>query len=183
MRMNPLDDECPTARDVVNNMSELDLRIMITKFGEDDKAYRIAKAIVDYRNNVKPFETTLELANLIEKITPFHERKKKRIHPATKSFQAIRIFVNDELSALQNALYASKDILKIGTGRLVVVSYHSLEDRITKDFMKENQDSFKKITKGTIIPDDAEVEFNVRSRSAKLRCAQRVENNKTDEDY
>ena len=174
MRMNPMDDRCPSAKDVVNNMSEIDLRMIIAKFGEDENAYRIAKAIVHHRNTVKPFETTLELANLIESITPFRERKKKRIHPATKTFQAIRIFVNDELSALESALIATTDILKIGTGRLVVVSYHSLEDRITKQFIQQNSSFFKKVTKKTIIPDEEEVEFNRRSRSAKLRCAQRI---------
>ncbi|KAG2387765.1 hypothetical protein C9374_001359 [Naegleria lovaniensis] len=175
MRMNPSDENCPTAREVLNNMSELDLRMIIAKFGEEENASKIAKSIVHYRNNVKPFDTTLELANLIESITPFKDRKKKKIHPATKTFQAIRIYVNDELGALATALDATRDVLKLGTGRLVVVSYHSLEDRIAKEFIKENNTYFKKVTKKLVTPDEEEIETNVRSRSAKLRCAQRTD--------
>ncbi|KAL9655606.1 hypothetical protein ABK040_002269 [Willaertia magna] len=173
MRMNPLDENNPPASDLVNNMTETQLSNIIYEYGEDHNADRIARAIVDHRNNVKPFETTLELANVIEKAIPHKGFQKRKIHPATKTFQAIRIFVNDELGALQQGLNESKLVLKEG-GRLVVVSYHSLEDRIVKEFIQNNNDEFERITKRIVQPTDEEVIMNRRSRSAKLRCAEKI---------
>ena len=122
--------EGPTAADVVNRMKVGDLIRIFSFLGEEKQPARIAHAI-ERRRAETPFETTRDLANLIELTTP--RKAKDKIHPATRVFQALRIFVNDELGELARALFAAEQSLKPG-GRLVVVTFHSLEDRIVKRF-------------------------------------------------
>ncbi|MDA1298115.1 MAG: 16S rRNA (cytosine(1402)-N(4))-methyltransferase RsmH [Chloroflexi bacterium] len=187
-RADPLDmrfsiDQRVTAADVVNSYSQGELADLIYHLGEERAARRIATAIVRSR----PIETSLELANIIEKASP---RRGARIHPATRTFQAIRIAVNDELSALETALQQAASLIGYG-GRMVVISYHSLEDRIVKNFFrKESSDcvcppgtpicicdhkaTLKMVTKKPVTPSEAEIGSNARSRSAKLRSAERI---------
>ena len=124
-----------TAAEVVNGMGEAELADILYKYGEEKKSRIIARAIVNRRAQ-KPFEATTELAELIAEVMPRKKGKKDDIHPATRSFQALRIFVNRELEELEKALHASILALK-PEGRLVVVSFHSLEDRIVKQFLRE----------------------------------------------
>ena len=185
MRMDTSNDF--SAYNVVNEYSYEELRDIFYKYGEDKFAPRIAKKIVEAREN-KSIETTMELVEIIKSAVPMKERLKK--HPARQIFQAIRIEVNDELNVLSYALSEAKDMLSPG-GRLVVISFHSLEDRIVKKHFKKlceedekikglpNVDpsllpDFKLITKKPIIPSDEEIERNPRSRSAKLRVIERV---------
>ncbi len=171
MRMdkdNPL-----TAYDVVNSYPEYKLEEIIKKYGEERFAKRIAKNIVEQRKK-KKIETTKELENII-----FHSYPRKlrhgRIHPATKTFQAIRIEVNNELSEIEEALQKAIDRLDT-EGILAVISFHSLEDRIAKKIIKENSQlkKLEVLTKKPIIPKDIEIKENKASRSAKLRVAKRI---------
>lgn len=164
-----------------------DITWVLRTFGEEKHAWRIANAIVDERA-VTPLTRTGQLAQLIKKTAPQREIKK---HPATRSFQAIRMYINSELEQIEKALAASLSVLKTG-GRLVVISFHSLEDRLVKQFMKKNSQG-KKVPRGMPIseeelnkgknlslvgrklkPSKDEVEENVRSRSSVLRVAQRL---------
>jgi 16S rRNA (cytosine1402-N4)-methyltransferase len=185
-RADPLDmrfsfDQQITAADIVNHYAESELADIIFHLGEDRAARRIARAIVRSR----PILTSLELAEVIEKVNP---RRGKRTHPAT--FQAIRIAVNDELSALETALEQAVSLLG-QSGRMTVISYHSLEDRIVKNFIRkqasdcicppgtpvcrcEHLATLKVITRRPLIPTDAETASNPRARSAKLRVAERI---------
>ena len=187
-RADPLDmrfsfDQQITAADIVNGYAESELADIIFHLGEDRAARRIARAIVRSR----PILTSLELADLIEKVNP---RRGKRTHPATRTFQAIRIAVNDELSALETALEQAVSLLGQG-GRLAVISYHSLEDRIVKNFVRKQASdcicppgtpvcrcdhlaTLKMITRRPSIPTDSEIAANPRARSAKLRVAERI---------
>jgi 16S rRNA (cytosine1402-N4)-methyltransferase len=187
-RADPLDmrfsfDQQVTAADIVNGYAESELADVIFHLGEDRAARRIARAIV--RN--RPINTSLELAELIEKINP---RRGKRTNPATRTFQAIRIAVNDELSALETALEQAVSLLG-QSGRLAVISYHSLEDRIVKNFIRKQASdcicppgtpicrcdhlaTLKIITRRPLVPTDSETASNPRARSAKLRVAERV---------
>jgi 16S rRNA (cytosine1402-N4)-methyltransferase len=187
-RADPLDmrfsiSQRVTASDVVNTYGQDELADLIYHLGEDRAARRIASAIV--RN--RPVETSLELADIIQKVSP---RRGSRIHPATRVFQAIRIAVNDELSALEIALQQAASLIGQG-GRMTVISYHSLEDRIVKNFFrKESLDcicppdtplcvcdhraTLKMVMKKPLSPSDAEIDSNPRSRSAKLRSAERI---------
>ncbi len=175
-----------SAFDVVNNFQEAELSEIIRDFGEEKKHRQIAKKIIESRNN-KPIETGVELSEIVKKIYPYQIGK---IHPATKTFQAIRIFVNNELGELRQALEAATKILK-PSGRLVVVSFHSLEDSIVKDFFREksgyNQRNFSRyqpfipkkeqdfdfyLPKNSVIkPQEIEIKNNIRARSARLRLA------------
>lgn len=171
-----------TAYDIVNNYEEKNIADIIYNFGEEVKSRTIAKKIVEYRKN-KKIETTTELAEIVRSCFP---NKYTKIDFATKTFQAIRIFVNDELKELETILNDSIKLLKNG-GRLVVVSFHSLEDRIVKDFFtnkgnlkmskinkyKEAQQKtvFEVLTKKPVIVSNVEVNSNRRARSAKLRGA------------
>lgn len=173
-----------TAYDVVNNYDEKNIADIIYNFGEEVKSRAIAKKIIEYRKN-KAIETTTELADIVRSCFP---NKYTKIDFATKTFQAIRIFVNDELKELETILNDSVKLLKSG-GRLVVVSFHSLEDRIVKDFLNNNGDCkllkvnkykevqketlFKVLTKKPVIVSSVEVDKNRRARSAKLRGAVR----------
>jgi 16S rRNA (cytosine1402-N4)-methyltransferase len=187
-RADPLDmrfsfDQQITAADIVNRYAESELADIIFHLGEDRAARRIARAIVRSR----PILTSLELAEVIEKVNP---RRGKRTHPATQTFQAIRIAVNDELSALETALEQAVSLLGQG-GRMAVISYHSLEDRIVKNFVRKQASdcicppgtpvcrcdhlaTLKVITRRPLIPTDAETASNPRARSAKLRVAERI---------
>ncbi len=161
-------EEDTTAYDVVNRWEEESLADVIYGYGEEKYARRIAKAIVETRKK-KKIGTSGELAEIVKKAVPIFYRF-GRIHPATRTFQAIRIAVNDELRALKEGIKKGFDILKEG-GRIAVISFHSLEDRIVKNFFKslvaENKGEI--INKKPIIPSEDEIKKNPRSRSAKLR--------------
>lgn len=154
-----------TAADVVNKFPENKLADIIWKYGEERRARRIAKAIVKAR----PIGSPIELAKLISGI---YFKGHKRIHPATKTFQALRIFVNDELNSLSKALESGARILN-SHGRFCVISFHSLEDRIVKDGFRGIQ-GLKVITKKPITPGVEEIRINPRARSAKLRVAEAI---------
>ena len=171
MRMDK--EQTLTAYKVVNQYPERELARIVKEYGEEKFAKRIARAIV-LRRKKKPIETTGELVEVILSAVP-EPYKHGRIHPATRTFQAIRIEVNKELESLKEALYKTPDYLN-PKGRLVVISFHSLEDRIVKHFMKEKEKEgvFKILTKKPITPSEEEVKENPASRSAKLRAAERV---------
>ena len=182
MRFGP--DQEITAADIVNEYSQTDLADVIWRYGEERASRRVARRIVSAR----PVSTTTELAAIVAKAVPGGGRQ--RIHPATRTFQALRIAVNDELTAIEAALDQARDILG-GGGRLVAISFHSLEDRIVKQFMRressdcicpptipacvcDHKATLKMITKRPVKPSDEEVSVNPRSRSARLRTAERL---------
>ncbi|HMO78774.1 MAG TPA: 16S rRNA (cytosine(1402)-N(4))-methyltransferase RsmH [Candidatus Paceibacterota bacterium] len=158
---------------IVNTWSEETLADIIYGFGEEQFSRRIAKAIVEYRKN-KKIETTTELSEIITKSVPFFYRKLK-IHPATKTFQAIRIAVNSELDRLKKALEISFESLSVD-GKIAVISFHSLEDRIVKIFFREMvlQKRAQYINKKPITATKEELLENPRSRSAKLRIIKKI---------
>ncbi|MFD1746985.1 16S rRNA (cytosine(1402)-N(4))-methyltransferase RsmH [Rhizobium helianthi] len=175
-----------SAADVVNRAKAGDLARIFGFLGEEKQAGRIARAI-EKRRASEPFATTRDLANLIESVNP--RKAKDKIHPATRVFQGLRIFVNDELGELARALFAAERALKPG-GRLVVVSFHSLEDRLVKRFFSDRSGKasgsrhlpmvedkaaiFEPIGKGLLAATDEEARNNPRARSAKLRAAFRT---------
>jgi len=172
MRMNQLSGR--TAEQVVNHLDERELADVIYEFGEERRSRRIARAIVRSR----PIQTTKQLADVISAATrsmKLGQHKKDRIHPATRTFQALRIFVNRELDDLKALLEAAPRVLKPG-GRLVVISFHSLEDRIVKDAMRDGakQGLYQLLTKKPVTATEEEIDRNPRSRSAKLRAAERL---------
>lgn len=162
-----------TARDIVNGYKEKDLADIFWKFGEERFSRKIAKAICKERKK-KKIKTTFELVGIIQKSIPARFRNKK-IHFATKTFQALRIETNRELENLEKALPQALDILK-KEGRMVVVSFHSLEDRIVKNFFrqKKQEGRVKILTKKPVIASEKEIELNKRARSAKLRVIQKI---------
>lgn len=175
-----------SAKDIVNSMNEQDLADLIYKYGEERKSRQIAHAIVLYRNQ-KPIETTTELAQIIYSVLP---KKREQIDPATRTFQAIRIAVNDELQQLEDGLLGALNIT-LPEGRVVVVDFHSLEDRIVKSFFAENSDKKVHVSRykntanadentsskpfsfasKVVLPTEEECSVNPRARSAKLRYA------------
>jgi len=159
-----------TAAILVNNLSEFELSRLIKDFGEERFHRRIAASILRARRE-KRIETTAELAQIISRSMPYG-RRRERIHPATRTFQALRIKVNEELSAMEEALKDAPPVLKKG-GRLCVVSFHSLEDRIAKNTLKEfsAQDVLQILTKKPVMAKGDELMENPRARSAKLRAA------------
>jgi len=163
-----------TAKEIVNTLSEQELASLIRDFGEERFYKRIAKKIVEERRK-KKISTTFELAGIISNTIPFYNRSKSRIHPATRAFQAIRIKVNDELGSIEQALRESPPVLKKGA-RLCVISFHSLEDRIAKNVFKEldRNGVLNILTKKPVVADREEVLSNPRSRSAKLRAAEKI---------
>ena len=166
MRMNPMSGD--TAEQVVNHLDERELADVIYEFGEERRSRRIARAIVRSR----PIRTTKQLVEVIS--TAARSMKHERIHPATRTFQALRIFVNRELDDLKALLEATPRVLKPG-GRLVVISFHSLEDRIVKDALRGGKDKyFSVLTKKPQTASEEEIENNPRSRSAKMRAAERM---------
>ena len=171
MRMDP--QLSVTAKDLINGLTEGELYELFKKYAEEDDSWRIARALVRART-LKPITTCDELADIVVKAKG--RDKFERIHPATRVFQALRMVVNDELNNLKGALPQAVDLLENG-GRLVVLSFHSLEDRIVKNFFKEQEEQgvLKILTKKPIEPTDAERKRNHRSRSAKLRIAEKYE--------
>ena len=169
MRMNPQAGR--TAEQVVNQVDEVTLANLIYEFGEERRSRRIARAIVRSR----PIRTTAQLADVISVAARPMNQAERRIHPATRTFQALRIFVNDELKELQVLLNVAPQLLKPG-GRLVVISFHSLEDRIVKDSLRDGvkQGYYESLTKKPVTASEEEIDRNPRSRSAKLRAAERV---------
>ncbi|MCO4315966.1 16S rRNA (cytosine(1402)-N(4))-methyltransferase RsmH [Phyllobacterium sp. 21LDTY02-6] len=184
-----------SAADVVNRFKTGDLARIFNFLGEERQAGRIAR-MIEKRRASEPFERTRDLANAIEALVG--RNPKVPIHPATRVFQALRIFVNDELGELVRALHAAERVLKPG-GRLVVVTFHSLEDRIVKRFfadragaatgsrhlpqVEQRLASFTPIGKGIVTPGETELARNPRSRSAKLRAGERTDNPPLAEDH
>ena len=190
----PLDMRFDTSRGVpaAELLATLDadeLTALFRNFGEEPQARRIARAIVETRKSA-PVATAEELAALVERVAPGSPRGRRRIHPATRVFQALRIAVNEELDALQDGLAAAVDLLRPG-GRLVVLSYHSLEDRIVKRFLDAERKGcvcppelpvcvcgrsprLRLVTRPSLTPTDAEIAENPRARSARLRAAERM---------
>jgi 16S rRNA (cytosine1402-N4)-methyltransferase len=190
----PLDMRFDTARGVpaselLASLDAAELTALFRRYGEEPKAPRIARAIVDARR-VAPIATAEELAALIEKVAPPNPRLRRRTHPATRVFQALRIAVNEELDALEAGLAAALDLLRPG-GRLVVLSYHSLEDRIVKRFFQAERRGcvcppevpvcvcgrnprLRLVTRPSLTPTAAEIAANPRARSARLRAAERL---------
>ena len=184
-----MDREQPlSARDVVNTYSEEELRRILYDYGEEKFARNIAANIVKRRSE-RPIETTLELAELVRSAMPAQARREKQ-HPAKRTFQAIRIAVNDELGAVEDMLGKAVDLLNPG-GRLAVITFHSLEDRIVKAAMAEaargctcppefpvcicgKKPRVRLVTRKPIVPGAAELEENPRARSAKLRVAEKL---------
>ena len=187
MRMGASDKK---AYDVINNYEEKNLADIIYQYGEERYSRVIAKEIVKNRK-IKFISDTIELSNIIKKCLPKKNQLKNKIHPATKTFQAIRIYVNDELNELKTSLEKTLKILN-KDGLILVVSFQSLEDRIVKDFFNHNSGKrwrssrhypelpdklatqLKIITKKPILPSASEILKNPRSRSAKLRVAQKI---------
>ncbi len=178
------------AYDIVNLYDEKKLANIIFELGEEQFSRRIAKNIV-LKRKVKFIDSTKELANIISESIPIKLRKSQKIHPATKTFQALRIYINDEINELKISLNKTIKILN-KNGILIIVSFQSLEDRIVKEFFNHNSGkrwrssrhypelvelgpiTFKIITKKPLRPSDNEINFNPRSRSAKLRVAQKI---------
>jgi 16S rRNA (cytosine1402-N4)-methyltransferase len=167
MRMNPMSGE--TAEQVVNHIDERELADVIYEFGEERRSRRIARAIVRSR----PIRTTTQLVEVVAAAA--RSMKHERIHPATRTFQALRIFVNRELDDLKALMEAAPRVLKPG-GRVVVISFHSLEDRIVKDAMRAGakDNHFRLLTKKPLTATEDEIGRNPRSRSAKMRAAERI---------
>jgi len=172
-----------TAADIVNNYTERELADLIYEYGEERDSRKIARAIVKAR----PLHTTRELITVIEAVSP---RRGDRVHPATRTFQALRIAVNEELASIESVLPQAVTSLKPG-GRLAVISFHSLEDRIVKDFFREQSKELvnppyekihevernavlKEVNRKPITPSDEETKNNPRARSAKLRIAEKM---------
>ncbi len=167
MRMDTRSGE--TAEQVVNQADENELADLIYEFGEERRSRRIARAIV----RARPITTTAELARVVSAAA--HAVKGEKIHPATRTFQAIRIRVNDELGEIQSLLKSAGSLLKPG-GRLVLISFHSLEDRLVKDAFRDGARDkvYEVLTKKPVVAEEQESLRNPRSRSAKLRAAQKI---------
>ncbi len=190
----PLDMRFDTSRGVpaaelLATLSADELAALFRRYGEEPAAWRIAKAIVAARGTA-PLGTAEDLAALVERTIPDNPRQRRRIHPATRVFQALRIAVNEELSALEAGLDAALELLRPG-GRLVVLSYHSLEDRIVKRFLAAErrgcvcppeapvcvcgrQPRLRLVTRPSLVPTAEEITANPRARSARLRAAERL---------
>jgi len=181
MRFDPT--QALTAADLVNGLGRDDLADLLFKYGDEKQSWKIADAIIANR----PLVSTQDLAQLIKKVT---RNPKTRIHPATRTFQALRIAVNDELNALEAFLPKALEALKPG-GRLAIIAFHSLEDRIVKSFFRReskdcicppelpqcvcgHQAQLKVLTRRPIRPEEEEIKLNPRSRSAKLRAAEKI---------
>lgn len=174
-----------TAAELINTLSATDLADIFYKYGEEKRSRQIAQAVIEQR----PIDTTQQLADLIKQVVPFRRGKGKKIHPATQVFQALRIAVNHELDAVENILPIAVDLLRPG-GRLAVITFHSLEDRIVKQTFKamatqitsppgmasieEKEAIIKLISRKPIVADDDEIKLNARSRSAKLRVVEKL---------
>jgi 16S rRNA (cytosine1402-N4)-methyltransferase len=177
------------AAELLASLDAGELIALFRRYGEEPFAGRIARAIVEARRTA-PIETAAELAALVERVAPGRAPGRRRVHPATRVFQALRVAVNEELEALQEGLAAALDLLRPG-GRLVVLSYHSLEDRIVKRFFQAerrgcvcppeapicvcgHQPRLRLVTPKGLVPEEAEIHANPRARSARLRAAERL---------
>jgi 16S rRNA (cytosine1402-N4)-methyltransferase len=177
------------AAELLASLDAGELTALFRRYGEEPFAGRIARAIVEARRTA-PIETAAELAALVERVAPGRAPGRRRVHPATRVFQALRVAVNEELEALQEGLAAALDLLRPG-GRLVVLSYHSLEDRIVKHFFQAerrgcvcppeapicvcgHQPRLRLVTPKGLVPEEAEIHANPRARSARLRAAERL---------
>lgn len=169
MRMN---QQRISAKDLVNGLHENELVELFLKLGEERFAKRIARKIIEKRQ-IKPIETTNELANIILSVRP--RTHSDRTHPATRVFQALRIAVNDELNSLKETLPQALEVLE-PSGRLIVISFHSLEDRIVKNYFKEWEEKgkVKILTKKPVEPSEEEIDRNPRARSGKLRAIEKL---------
>lgn len=165
------------AEDLLKRLSEKEMADIFWRYGEEGRSRRIAKVIIQERRRGTEIKTTTQLAKIVEKAlyTPGKYQKKRKIHPATRVFQALRIAVNDELKSLEYFLNNVCEFLASGS-RIVVISFHSLEDRLVKSAFRKWQDasSLKILTKKPLSPLDSEIRENVRARSAKLRAAERT---------
>jgi 16S rRNA (cytosine1402-N4)-methyltransferase len=164
-----------TAADIVNSYPTADIADILRRYGEEPKAHSIAKKIAEYRKE-RPITSTTQLAEIVARAWPGHSR----VHPATRSFQALRIAVNDELRLIEESLPIWIELLQPG-GRLVVISFHSLEDRLVKQaFHEAGGDRFdaelRVLTKQPVTADEPEIVSNPRARSAKLRAAVKTKN-------
>ncbi len=185
MRMD--DRQAETAASLLQRLSPVELADMLWRYGEERMSKRIAAAVVEARMQGRPLETTAQLAELVSLVKG---GRRGRIHPATQTFQALRIAVNDELGALERALPAALDLLEPG-GRLAVISFHSLEDRIVKQFMMKHEGRMESLARGgekwvgelprgrrvgrkPVTASDVETEKNPRARTAKLRVLERM---------
>ncbi len=169
MRMSPAHTPI-TAADIVNQASEEELARIFYEFGEEYNSRKIAHAVVAYRRDRGRVVTTGQLADIVKSVIPPYSR---HIHPATKVFQALRIVVNDELNAIKSLLAQSSDLL-LEKGRLVFISFHSLEDRLVKQFFKNNSHLLRILTPKVVTASDVELAQNPSSRSAKLRAAEKL---------
>lgn len=175
LRDEPLDmrlgDSELTAAEILNDWPEADIGKILREYGEEKKWKEIARSIVRYRKQ-QPFKTTLQLVEVIDQIK---KNKNFRISPATQTFQALRIAVNDELGNLKTALPQAVELLEKG-GRLAIITFHSLEDRIVKQFFQNanQQNKIKLITKKPVVAEQEELEINPRARSAKLRVIEKI---------
>jgi 16S rRNA (cytosine1402-N4)-methyltransferase len=184
MRFNPANDD-PPASEIVNILDETELADLFRQYGEEPYSRKLARAIVTAR----PYETTRQLASVIEGVIP--RRKQDRIHPATLVFQALRIAVNDEFGTLEKALPRAIDLLRPG-GKFVVISFHSLEDRLVKQAFKlastdcicpphtpicvcGHKATVRLLTRKPLVADEAEIAHNPRSRSARLRVVEKLD--------
>ncbi len=168
MRMNGLGGA--SAADLINSLNERELERLFREYGEEKESKRIAKGIIEARKKI-PITKTSQLAQIVADAKRI---KSRRIHPATKVFMALRIAVNKELEELKMFLEKVPPLLNIG-GRLVVISYHSLEDRIVKEYLKDRSGSqYRILTKKPVRPGQDEIKINPSSRSAKLRAAERI---------
>lgn len=184
-----------SAAELVHTLTERELRDIIGEYGEERFAGRIARRIVEERG-VRPIRTTTQLAELVRRAKPAAHREK--IHPATRVFQALRIAVNDELGRLRRALPQALEVLRPG-GRLAVISFHSLEDRIVKSFMRDEATGcicppelpacvcgrtprLRTVSRRPIMASDAEIAANPRARSARLRVAEKLDDNVTEQE-
>ncbi len=197
MRFDPRSDALPAA-EIVNAWDADSLADLLYRYGEEPDARRIARAIVAHRESVGPINTTAQLAALIADAVPSHSQRRRskgktagpRIHPATRTFQALRIVVNAELQTVETALPAAIALLRPG-GRLAVISFHSLEDRLVKQAFREASTEIvsppgmvlpdaraavvRLLTRKPIVADEAEIARNPRSRSAKLRVVEKLD--------
>ena len=166
-----------TAESLLKRLSQKEMADIFWRYGEEGRSRRIAKAVIQERKTGAEIKTTTQLAKIVEKAlyVPGKYKKKRGIHPATRVFQALRIAVNDELKSLEHFLNNVCEFLTSGS-RIVVVSFHSLEDRLVKSAFRMGQDasSLEILTKKPLSPLDSEIRENVRARSAKLRAAERT---------
>ena len=187
MRMGCQANDKLTAEEIVNSFKEKELSDIFFKYGEEKKSFLISKEIIKARKE-KKIKSTTELSSIINKLFKF---KKNKINPSTRVFQALRIYLNDELNELEKVLNSILNLLE-KNGKIIVVSFHSLEDKIVKNFFKVNSGVFydnyrqkppkkrstpttlKIITKKPVLPGNKEIKINPRSRSAKLRAAQKI---------